>query len=41
MLLLRTAKLALVLLMGACGPQKPLSAEALAQLYAAPLSPPR
>jgi hypothetical protein len=41
MLLLRNAKLALLLLMSACGLQKSLSAEALAQRYTAPLSPPQ
>jgi hypothetical protein len=40
MSLLRSAKLALLLLMSACGVQKSLSPEALAQLYETPLSPP-
>jgi hypothetical protein len=38
--LLRTAKLALLLFISACGPQKSLSSEAMAQIYASPLSPP-
>ena len=38
--LLRTAKFALLLALGACGLQKSLSQEALARLYATPLSPP-
>lgn len=40
MQLLRTAKMALLLLMSACGMQKSLSSAALDQLYATPLSPP-
>lgn len=40
MSLLRTAKLVLLLFVSACGPHKPLPSEALAQLYATPLSPP-
>lgn len=40
MQLLRTAKLALLLLLSACGMQKSLSSEALAQLYTTPLAPP-
>lgn len=38
--LLRTAKLALLLFLSACGLQKSLSSEALLQLYTTPLSPP-
>lgn len=38
--LARTAQLALLLLLGACGFQKPLTPEALVQLYAVPLAPP-
>lgn len=40
MQLLRTAKFALLLLLSACGMQKSLSSEALAQLYTTPLAPP-
>jgi hypothetical protein len=38
--LMRTVKLALLLLMSACGLQKSLSQQALDQLYATPLTPP-
>lgn len=40
MQLLRIAKLALLLLLSACGMQKSMSSEALAQLYTTPLAPP-
>lgn len=40
MQLLRTAKLALLLFLSACGMQKSLSSEALARLYTTPLAPP-
>jgi hypothetical protein len=38
--LLRTARLALLLLVSACGLQESLSSEVMAQLYASPLAPP-